>query len=91
MSIRCEKFQLTTLTVASAAYVVQMDTGSADLWIYAPNDNLKLTNQSGITTNLTYGVGSAEGEIVFGELKLGNHTIPSQGKPRPFLPLCAWD
>lgn len=69
---------LIEIDLAGGTYVVQLDTGSADLWIYAPNDSLQLTNQSGVTTTEAYGQGVAQGEIVFGELKLGSYTIPNQ-------------
>ena len=84
VSTGLDRLRLPTLTVSLEAYTVQMDTGSADLWIFAPRDKLTLTNHSGITTSETYGSGVAEGEIVFGELKLGGYTVPNQGKSRLF-------
>ena len=39
-------------------FVVMLDTGSSDLWVRS-NTSLKPTNDSGITANVSYGVGFA--------------------------------
>lgn len=69
-----------TLTPVPLAFIVQMDTGSSDLWVYSPGTTLNLTNTTDITTTESYGQGVAEGTIVFGEFKLGGFTVPSQGE-----------
>ena len=40
---------------------------------------IKLTNNSGLATQIQYGKGFVSGEIQFAELKIGEYTIPSQG------------
>lgn len=61
-------------------FSVQLDTGSSDLWVYAPDADIKVTNDSHLTTNITYGIGSVSGPIQFAELIVGEFTIPSQGR-----------
>lgn len=64
-------------------FTVILDSGSSDLWVYAPNTTLKTTNSSGVSTNITYGKGFVAGEIQFAELKVGEYTVPSQGSLPP--------
>ena len=61
-------------------FTVQLDTGSSDLWIYAPGNSIKVLNDSHLSANLTYGTGSVDGPIQFAEVKIGEYTIPSQGE-----------
>lgn len=66
------------ITLGGQQFSVQLDTGSSDLWVFAPNANLKISNDSHLSANITYGSGSVEGPIQFAELKVGEYTIPSQ-------------
>lgn len=67
--------------VALLDFTVQLDSGSSDLWILPGSASLKLTNDSGLYTDIFYGEGAVGGNIQFAELKLGEYTIPSQGQP----------
>ena len=63
----------------SAAFTIQIDTGSADLWVFQPGKTLNLTNTTTVEATESYGSGTVKGPIVFAELQLGPYTIPSQG------------
>lgn len=65
---------------------MQLDTGSADLWVYLPKTPPKLTNKTSIRVTELYGIGSASGSLAFAELKLGQYTVPYQGlKSQPMF------
>lgn len=68
-----------------AEFRVQLDSGSSDLWIFSPKADLKLTGKSKFVVKETYGIGEADGPVVFGELKLGAYTVPNQGNVLYYL------
>ncbi|KZT21091.1 acid protease [Neolentinus lepideus HHB14362 ss-1] len=69
----------TTVNVGGVDILVQLDTGSSDLWIYSPDPQPKLTNTTSFDhANMTYGIGSVAGRIDFAEVEVGPYTIPSQ-------------
>ncbi|TFK50938.1 acid protease [Heliocybe sulcata] len=69
----------TTVNVGGVDVLVQLDTGSSDLWIYSPDRQPKLTNTTSINNvNLTYGIGSVAGRLDFAEVEIGPYTVPSQ-------------
>lgn len=39
----------------------------------------KFTNTTKIGTNLTYGIGFAEGQVQFADVEFGSHTVKNQG------------
>lgn len=59
---------------------IQLDTGSSDLWFQPPGPTMpKFTNTTTIGTNLTYGIGFAEGQVQFADVEFGSHTVKNQG------------
>ena len=66
--------------IYSAEFRLLLDTGSSDLWVKTPQTPLKVLNDSGISTNISYVKGFISGPIQFAEVKLGQYTIPSQGE-----------
>ena len=63
-----------------AEFALQLDSGSTDLWVQT-HLPLKINNDTGLFAQLSYGTGVANGTIQFAEVKIGEYTIPNQGKP----------
>ncbi|GJE94323.1 acid protease [Phanerochaete sordida] len=66
------------ITLGGQDFTVQLDSGSSDLWVYAPNGGIQITNDSHISGGIEYVKGVVSGTIQFAELKFGEYTIPSQ-------------
>ncbi|GJE99241.1 acid protease [Phanerochaete sordida] len=66
------------ITLGGREFSVTLDTGSSDLYIYAPEGGIQITNDSHLEANITYVKGSVAGTVQFAELKIGEYTIPSQ-------------
>ena len=54
---------------------LDIDTGSSDLWVKVP---VMTTERTNVEVNLTYGVGSAAGKLVFGPTCIGVYCVPEQ-------------
>lgn len=63
----------------STDLTLYVDTGSFDLVVYPRGRNIKLTNSTNLHVNEIYGIGEAEGDIQFADLRMGDITISSQG------------
>ncbi|KAG6919436.1 hypothetical protein DXG01_006319 [Tephrocybe rancida] len=61
-----------------ADYVVQLDTGSSDLWLKGPTTPLPNATQTDTTYNLTYAIGWAYGHVSYAAVEFANLSIPSQ-------------
>ncbi|KAA1469080.1 acid protease [Dentipellis sp. KUC8613] len=69
----------TEITLGGSNYSVVLDTGSSDLWIGArQTPNLKLTNTTTVSANLSYSAGWASGYIDFAEFSFGSYQVSSQ-------------
>lgn len=55
-----------------------VDTGSSDLWVHVPNQ-LVTTSETDVIVNLSYGIGSASGQVVYGPALLGDFSVLEQG------------
>ncbi|THG99797.1 hypothetical protein EW026_g2607 [Hermanssonia centrifuga] len=66
------------IVLGGQPFTVQMDTGSADLWVKADSTPIKLTNTTNINVTEAYGAGVASGLIQFAQLELDGFIIPSQ-------------
>lgn len=58
---------------------MQLDTGSTDLWVLAPEGSIKTTNVTDIEAPLAYGTGNLTGHITFADFQLGPYKVPNQG------------
>lgn len=65
--------------VVSTDFVVQLDTGSTDLWIMTKGLPVSILNTTNVTATETYGRGEAAGTIDFAHVTMGSYAIPSQG------------
>ncbi|KAG8988222.1 hypothetical protein FRB94_003194 [Tulasnella sp. JGI-2019a] len=63
------------ITMGGKLFSVLIDTGSSDLWIAADVPNAQDT---GATTNITYGIGSVEGKILEAPLTFAGYSVPNQ-------------
>ncbi|KAM5530347.1 hypothetical protein V8D89_015988 [Ganoderma adspersum] len=66
------------ITLGGQNFTVQLDTGSSDLWLFAPDRPMQLTNTTDLLTSETYGQREVQGSIQFAELQIGNFVIKSQ-------------
>lgn len=69
---------MANVTLGGADYLVQLDTGSSDLWVLnSPNavPNANFTSQN---CNLTYGIGWAYGSISYVKTEFAGISVPSQ-------------
>ncbi|KAG2156058.1 aspartic peptidase domain-containing protein [Suillus clintonianus] len=69
---------MANVTLGGVDYLVQLDTGSSDLWVLnnpTPIPNANITSQ---TSNLTYGIGWAYGNISYVKAEFAGISVPSQ-------------
>ncbi|KAH7887102.1 aspartic peptidase domain-containing protein [Phlebopus sp. FC_14] len=65
------------VTVGGREFTLQLDTGSSDLWVTG-FDKLNINKNTNTDVNLTYGVGSAAGDIVYADVSFGGYYIQNQ-------------
>ncbi|EMD39148.1 hypothetical protein CERSUDRAFT_93190 [Gelatoporia subvermispora B] len=68
----------TNVSVGGQSFLIQLDTGSADMWVALPSGKVDLTNTTDLAVQETYGVGAIAGPIVFANMTLGPHFVPNQ-------------
>ncbi|KAI0954133.1 hypothetical protein AcW1_006619 [Taiwanofungus camphoratus] len=70
----------TNMTLGGQEFLIQLDTGSSDLWVQLPQGSgqIELTNITNITATNTYGIGAVAGPIAFANASLGPHFVPNQ-------------
>jgi len=69
---------MANVTLGGVNYLVQLDTGSSDLWVLnspTPVPNANVTSQN---CNLTYGMGWAYGSISYVNAEFAGISVPSQ-------------
>ncbi|KAF4583314.1 hypothetical protein EYR38_002063 [Pleurotus pulmonarius] len=66
------------ITIGGQNVVVALDTGSADLLVYLPDQRPQLTNSTSIIVNSSYASGSTKGPIEFAALEFAGFSVPSQ-------------
>ncbi|KAG1820188.1 aspartic peptidase domain-containing protein [Suillus subaureus] len=69
---------MANVTLGGVNYLVQLDTGSSDLWVLnspTPIPNANITSQN---YNLTYGIGWAYGSVSYVKTEFAGISVPSQ-------------
>ncbi|KAI0352889.1 acid protease [Trametes cingulata] len=69
---------IANVTVGGTEYPLQLDTGSSDLWVKGASSPLPHTNQTALTLNVTYGIGSTFGHISYTTVEFADITVPNQ-------------
>ncbi|EJD01502.1 acid protease [Fomitiporia mediterranea MF3/22] len=69
---------MANMTVAGTEYLVQLDTGSSDLWVKDASFPMSNASQTSLQLNLTYGIGWAFGNITTAEVEFAGVTFPKQ-------------
>jgi len=68
----------TNLTIGGQEILIQLDTGSSDLWINLESGQIDFTNLTNIEATQTYGIGSVTGPIAFANVSMGPHVVSGQ-------------
>lgn len=69
---------LSNVTVGDTQYIVQLDTGSSDLWIKGASSPLPNVNDTSTSYNLTYGIGWAFGYLSYASVQFAGISVPNQ-------------
>ncbi|KAK0206554.1 aspartic peptidase domain-containing protein [Desarmillaria ectypa] len=69
---------MANVTAGNITYVVQLDTGSSDLWLKADIPPLQNSEQTGYTANITYGIGWVNGTISHIPIEFAGTSVESQ-------------
>lgn len=67
----------TNITIGGQEVLIQLDTGSADLWVMPP-EPINTNQVTEIETNLTYGIGRASGHVAFAPVTFGPYSVDNQ-------------
>ncbi|KAI1796319.1 acid protease [Ganoderma leucocontextum] len=69
---------IANVTVGGTEYPLQLDTGSSDLWVKGATSPLPNANQTALTLNVTYGIGSTYGHISYTSVEFAGIKVPNQ-------------
>ncbi|TRM67583.1 aspartic peptidase domain-containing protein [Schizophyllum amplum] len=69
---------MSDIVVGGNDYVVQLDTGSSDLWIKGDIYPLPNSDTSALSVNVTYGIGWCNGSIGFADIEFANISVSQQ-------------
>ncbi|KAH8106150.1 acid protease [Cristinia sonorae] len=69
---------MTNITVGGNDYVVQIDTGSSDLWIKGSRFPLPNSHPTTISRNVSYGIGWANGTVSYAAVEFAGIKISQQ-------------
>lgn len=68
----------TNVTIGGREFLIQLDTGSSDLWLMNNGTPITLTNTTNLTLDDAFGIGNINGTVEFAQVSLGPYTVPNQ-------------
>ncbi|CCL98604.1 uncharacterized protein FIBRA_00606 [Fibroporia radiculosa] len=68
----------TNMTIGGHNVLIQLDSGSSDLWVNVSSGQIEFSNVTNITTSQSYGLGSVTGPLTFANVAIGPHFVPNQ-------------
>lgn len=68
----------TNITVGGQNFLIQLDTGSSDLWLMDTGAPIQFSNTTDIVVGDEFGIGGINGTIQFANVSLGSHFVPDQ-------------
>lgn len=69
---------MANVTLGGVDYLVQLDTGSSDLWVLNSPTPIPNANITSLSCNLTYGIGWAYGDVAYVKAEFAGISVPSQ-------------
>ncbi|KAH9935099.1 acid protease [Epithele typhae] len=66
------------ITLGGEAFVVQLDTGSSDLWLNTTGRNVQFTNTTDLNVTEGYAKGGVSGWLSFADMTIGDFSVPGQ-------------
>ncbi|KAH9926878.1 aspartic peptidase domain-containing protein, partial [Fomitopsis serialis] len=68
----------TNMTIGGEELLIQLDTGSSDLWVNLEAGEIEFTNTTDLPAEEAYGIGHVTGTIQFANVELGDNIVPNQ-------------
>ncbi|KAH9935100.1 acid protease [Epithele typhae] len=78
ISTKTNNIYTVNITLGGESFVVQLDTGSSDLWLNTTGRNLQFTNTTDLNITEGYGMGSVSGWLSFADMTIGDFSVPNQ-------------
>ncbi|KAI0776052.1 acid protease [Trametes elegans] len=69
---------IANVTIGGTEYPLQLDTGSSDLWVKGASSPLPNSDQTSLTLNITYGIGSTFGHISYTSVEFAGINVSKQ-------------
>ncbi|KZT64378.1 acid protease [Daedalea quercina L-15889] len=68
----------TNMTIGGQDVLIQLDTGSSDLWVNLDEGEIEFSNTTDLPAQEAYGIGQIAGTIQFANVELGDNMVPNQ-------------